>query len=96
VGSGSSAGHDHGKGDNDDNKDKGSDRGDRHIPVVPEANAAWLLVPFLGAVLLLFCDVFSVPIWLKNKGNRKRPKCYWVEIPASTAPRTWNRDGGGS
>ena len=31
-----------------DGKDK-----DKHIPIVPEANAAWVLVPFFGAVLLL-------------------------------------------
>jgi hypothetical protein len=46
------AGPDKGKkGDNDDNKGKGSDR-DKRIPVVPEANVAWVLVPFFGAVLL--------------------------------------------
>ena len=35
------------------NSDTGNDRGDKHIPVVPEANAGWVLVPFTGAVLLL-------------------------------------------
>ena len=36
------------KGDNS----KGKDRGDNDIPVVPEANAGWVLLPFFGAVLL--------------------------------------------
>ena len=35
----------------DKDKDKGKDPGD-NIPIVPEANAAWVLVPFFGAVLL--------------------------------------------
>ena len=48
------ANHDNGKGNKDDKGDngKGNDRGDNHIPVVPEANAGWVLVPFFGAVLL--------------------------------------------
>ena len=37
---------DHGRGDRDDRQ------GDRQVPVVPEANAGWVLVPFFGAVLL--------------------------------------------
>jgi hypothetical protein len=36
----------HGNGD-----DKGGKHG--HVPVVPEANVGWVLVPFFGAVLLL-------------------------------------------
>jgi hypothetical protein len=44
------AGHDNDK-DNKDNG-KGNDKGDKQIPVVPEANAAWVLIPFFGAVLL--------------------------------------------
>jgi hypothetical protein len=40
-----------GKDDKDDNS-KGKDRGDKDIPVVPEANAGWVLIPFFGAVLL--------------------------------------------
>jgi hypothetical protein len=47
------AGHDNGKGNNGENNGKGNDRGDKHIPVVPEANAGWVLIPFFGAVLLL-------------------------------------------
>ena len=35
-------------GDNDRDSDRGRD-----IPVVPEANAGWVLIPFVGAVLLL-------------------------------------------
>jgi hypothetical protein len=34
-------------GDHDTHGDR-----DRHIPVVPETNAGWMLVPFFGAVLL--------------------------------------------
>jgi hypothetical protein len=52
------ADHDGGKGtkvDNDEHRwsahDKGGDR-DGHIPVVPEANAGWVLIPFFGVVLL--------------------------------------------
>ena len=52
------AGHDKGNGndgENNDkeNNDKGNDRGDKHIPIVPEANAGWVLIPFFGAVLLV-------------------------------------------
>jgi hypothetical protein len=36
----------HGRGDNDER------HGNQHIPVVPEANAGWVLIPFFGAVLL--------------------------------------------
>jgi hypothetical protein len=47
--------------DRDHNRDNSRDSheqrgGDReriaHIPVVPEANAGWVLIPFVGAVLL--------------------------------------------
>jgi hypothetical protein len=36
----------HGRGDNNDR------HGDPHISAVPEANTGWVLIPFLGAVLL--------------------------------------------
>ena len=36
----------HERGDNDKHQ------GDHQIPVVPEANAGWVLVPFFGVVLL--------------------------------------------
>ena len=36
----------HGRGDNDKHQ------GNQQVPVVPEANAGWVLVPFIGAVLL--------------------------------------------
>ena len=36
---------DHGRVDRDDRQ------GDRQVPIVPEANAGWVLVPFFGAVL---------------------------------------------
>jgi hypothetical protein len=48
------ADRDHDRDNNRDNHEqRGSDR-DRgaHIPVVPEANAGWVLIPFVGAVLL--------------------------------------------
>jgi len=46
----------------DKDKDKGKedkDRDDRKHPVVPEVNAAWVLVPFVGSVLLLSWRRFS-------------------------------------
>ena len=49
----------------DKDKDKGKedkDRDDRHHekdPVVPEVNAAWVLVPVVGAVLVLSYRRFS-------------------------------------
>jgi hypothetical protein len=46
------AGHDNGKGNDEQNNGKGNDRSDGNIPVVPEANAGWVLIPFVGAVLL--------------------------------------------
>jgi hypothetical protein len=50
------AGHGKGNGNDDngkgDDRGKGSDRDDSHFPVVPEANAGWVLIPFVGAVLL--------------------------------------------
>ena len=49
------AGHDNGKGNDGQNKGRGDNddrHGDPHISAVPEANAGWVLVPFMGAVLL--------------------------------------------
>ena len=46
------AGQDNGKGNNGQNNGKGNGRTDAPIPVVPEANAGWVLIPFVGAVLL--------------------------------------------
>jgi hypothetical protein len=50
--------------DRDNNRDNNEQReGDRdrddHIPVVPEANAGWVLLPFVGAVLLFSWRQFS-------------------------------------
>ena len=45
---------DKGKGDNDRD-----DRQHHKDPVVPEVNAAWVLVPFVGAVLILSYRRFS-------------------------------------
>ena len=46
--------NDKGKGDNDRD-----DRKHHKDPVVPEVNAAWVLVPFVGAVLFLSSRRFS-------------------------------------
>jgi hypothetical protein len=52
-------GHDR-DNDRDNHEQRGSDRDrDDHIPVVPEANAGWLLMPFIGAVLLFSWRQFS-------------------------------------
>ena len=43
------------KGDNDEHRwgDHDTDKGPaKNIPVVPEANAGWVLIPFFGVVLL--------------------------------------------
>jgi hypothetical protein len=43
-----------GKGEKSDNDDKGGrgEKGDPRVSSVPEANTAWVLLPFVGAVLL--------------------------------------------
>ena len=46
------AGQDNGRGNNGQNNGKGKGRTDAPIPVVPEANTGWVLIPFVGAVLL--------------------------------------------
>jgi len=44
---------DHGRGDNDKDQEGGSEgHGDPRVSSVPEANTAWILIPFMGAVLL--------------------------------------------
>lgn len=47
------AGQDNGKGNDGQNNGKGNGRNDSNIPVVPEANTGWVLIPFVGAVLVL-------------------------------------------
>jgi hypothetical protein len=42
-----------------DGKGQGGDDAVKNIPVVPEANAGWVLIPFVGAVLLLSWRQFS-------------------------------------
>jgi hypothetical protein len=45
----------HWRGDNDEHQGRGDNNerhGDPHISAVPEANAGWVLLPFMGAVLL--------------------------------------------
>jgi hypothetical protein len=41
----------HGRGDNDRHQERGG-HGDPRVSSVPEANPAWILIPFMGAVLL--------------------------------------------
>ena len=41
-----------GKGDDNDRGKGGGGGGKSHIPVVPETNPGWVLVPFFGVVLL--------------------------------------------
>lgn len=59
------ADRDHDRGnDRDNNRDNHQQRGgdrdrDNHIPVVPEANAGWVLIPFVGAVLFFSWRQFS-------------------------------------
>jgi hypothetical protein len=50
--------------DRDNLRDNHEQRGgdcdrDDHIPVVPEANAGWVLIPFVGAVLLFSWRQFN-------------------------------------
>jgi hypothetical protein len=47
--------------DSDGHRTDDRDRDDRdcHIPIVPEANAGWVLIPFVGAVLLFSWRRFS-------------------------------------
>jgi hypothetical protein len=44
--------------DNHEQREGDRDRDD-HIPVVPEANAGWVLIPFVGAVLLFSWRQFN-------------------------------------
>jgi hypothetical protein len=55
------ADRDEDKGNNRDKDEyRGGDRDrDDHIPAVPEANAGWVLIPFVGAVLLFSWCRFS-------------------------------------
>ena len=55
------ASRDHDRDSNRDNHEqRGGDRDrDDRIPVVPEANAGWVLIPFVGAVLLFSWRQFS-------------------------------------
>ena len=55
------ADRDHDRDNNrDNNEQRGGDRDrDDHIPVVPEATAGWVLIPFVGAVLLFSWRQFS-------------------------------------
>jgi hypothetical protein len=59
------AGHDNGKGNDGQNNGTGNDRegkgndSDKHMSVVPEANTGWVLIPFVGAVLLFSWRQFS-------------------------------------
>jgi hypothetical protein len=49
----------HWRGDNDEHHGSGGERKeDPRISAVPEANAGWVLVPFMGAVLLFWARKF--------------------------------------
>jgi hypothetical protein len=51
---------DHGRGDNE----RGGERhGDPRVSSVPEANTGWVLIPFMGAVLV----VGSMHLWRRQK-----------------------------
>jgi hypothetical protein len=51
------AGTDNGKGN--DGKNNGHQYGHDKVPIVPEVNPVWVLLPFSGAVLLLSWRRFS-------------------------------------
>jgi hypothetical protein len=51
------AGRDNGTGNN--GKNNGKQYGHDNVPVVPEVNPVWVLLPFSGAVLLLSWRRFS-------------------------------------
>jgi hypothetical protein len=52
--------NDHGRGDNE----RGGERhGDPRVSSVPEPNTAWVLLPFMGAVLV----VGSMHLWRQQK-----------------------------
>jgi len=55
------ADRDHDRDNNRDNHEHcaGDRDRDNHISVVPEANAGWVLIPFVGAVLLFSWRQFS-------------------------------------
>lgn len=42
-----------------DRRDRDDRERDSHIPIVPEANAGWVLIPFVGAVALFSWRRFS-------------------------------------
>jgi len=42
-----------------DDRDRDDHDRDSQIPIVPEANAGWVLIPFVGAVLLFSWRRFS-------------------------------------
>lgn len=51
------AGNDKNKPDKPDKPEKGG-KGDSRVPSVPEANTAWVLIPFLGLVLVFSARQF--------------------------------------
>jgi hypothetical protein len=56
--------NDHGRGDNDSHQDRGGERqGDPRVSSVPEPNTAWVLIPFMGAVLVFG----SMNLWRRQK-----------------------------
>jgi hypothetical protein len=57
--------NDHGRGDNDNHQERGGGgrQGDPRVSSVPEPNTAWVLIPFMGAVLLFG----SMNLWRQQK-----------------------------
>ena len=55
---------DHGRHDNDNHQERGGrHQGDPRVSSVPEPNTAWVLIPFMGAVLLFG----SMNLWRQQK-----------------------------
>jgi hypothetical protein len=60
------AGTDNGTGNGGQNNGKQNGHDSDNVPVAPEPNVAWVLVPFFGAVLL-----FSARQLFRPKANQK-------------------------
>ena len=56
--------NDHGRGDNNSHQERGGEhRGDPRVSSVPEPNTAWVLIPFMGAVLVFG----SINLWRRQE-----------------------------
>jgi hypothetical protein len=65
-------------------KDERNDHGNKHMPVVPEANAGWVLIPFFGAVLLFRGDSCALRRDLRPTGYPFPTKSV---VPIGSDPR---------